>query len=88
MFSAFLETRFFATNKLIMESGAKQVVDLPCGYTARGIKLAKSDIRFFGLDLPAVTDVMTPAVRQVIGDNEKISYHAQRPCPGAGVLFA
>ena len=51
------------------------MVDLPCGYTARGVKLTKSGIDYYGFDLPAVIDAMKPAVNKLIGDNEKIRYH-------------
>lgn len=76
VFNSLPEARFFSSNNYIKESGAKTVVDLPCGYTARGIKLAKSGIRYFGLDLPAVTEAMTPAVEKTIGRNDMVSYHA------------
>ncbi len=72
--SALVESRFFSSNNFITGSGAKQVLDLPCGYTARGIKLSKSGIKYFGCDLPAVIDAVCPAVAQVIGDHENISY--------------
>ena len=39
-FNIMVESRFSATNKLIIESKPTQVMDLPCGYTPRGIKLA------------------------------------------------
>ena len=70
------ESRFFSFNNFIEKSGAKQVMDLPCGYTSRGIKLAKSGIRYFGMDLPAVIEAMDSAVKKTIGENENISYHA------------
>lgn len=70
------ESRFFSFNNFIEKSGAKQVMDLPCGYTARGIKLAKSGIRYFGMDLPAVIEAMESAVKKTIGENDNISYHA------------
>ena len=72
--SAMVESRFFASNNFIINSGAKQVLDLPCGYTARGIKLSKSGIKYFGCDLPAVIDAVCPAVAQVIGEHENIAY--------------
>ena len=75
VFTSMPEARFFSSNNFIRESGAKQVMDLPCGYTARGVKLAKSGIRYFGMDLPAVISEMKPAVKKMIGDNENISYH-------------
>ena len=74
VFNSLIETRFFSCNNFIKETGAKQVVDLPCGYTARGIKLAKSGIKFYGFDLPAVIDAIGPAVKQTIGENENIIY--------------
>lgn len=74
VFCSLIEARFFSCNKFIEKTGAKQVVDLPCGYTARGIKLSKKGIKYYGFDLPAVIDAMKPAVKQTIGDNEKISY--------------
>ena len=75
IFNSLPESRFFASNRYIIESGVKNVVDLPCGYTARGIKLAKSGIKFYGFDLPAVIDAMKPAVKETIGDNDNITYH-------------
>ena len=75
VFNSMPEARFFSSNNFIEESGIRQVMDLPCGYTARGIKLAKSGIRYFGMDLPAVISEMEPAVKKMIGDNENISYH-------------
>ena len=75
VFNSMPEARFFSSNNFIEESGTRCVMDLPCGYTARGIKLAKSGIRYFGMDLPAVISEMEPAVKKMIGDNENISYH-------------
>lgn len=74
VFNAIPEARFLASTNLIQSIGAKQVVDLPCGYTSRGIKLAKSGIRYFGFDLPAVTGTMEKSVKQIIGENEHIKY--------------
>ena len=74
VFNALTELRFHSFNNYIQRSGAKTVMDLPSGYTSRGIKLAKSGIKYFGLDLPAVIDAMKPAVKQVIGESENINY--------------
>ena len=75
-FNVAVEARFLGMNNFIRETGAKQVLDLPCGYTARGIKLAGSGVKYFGTDLPAVIDEIKPAVKQLIGDNENITYRA------------
>ncbi|MBQ2669222.1 MAG: STAS domain-containing protein [Clostridia bacterium] len=75
-FNVAVEARFLGMNNYIRETGAKQVLDLPCGYTSRGIKLAGSGIKYFGTDLPAVIDEIKPAVKQLIGDNKNITYSA------------
>ncbi len=76
VFNSHVEGRFFGINNYLKETGARQVLDLPCGYTARGIKLAESHVKYFGADLPAVIDAFQPAVKQVIGDNPDILYQA------------
>ncbi len=74
VFNAIPEARFIASTNLILSSDAKQVVDLPCGYTSRGIKLQKSNTRYFGFDLPAVTSVVGNAVKEIIGEDNAIKY--------------
>jgi anti-anti-sigma factor len=54
----------------------RQIVDLPCGYTSRGIRLSRQGRTYFGCDLPAVIDAMVPAVESIIGKRESITYHA------------
>lgn len=75
-FNTMVETRFTSSNRLILESGFREVVDLPCGYTSRGIKLAGTSVRYFGLDLPAVTELIAPAAEKVTGKNKGICYRA------------
>lgn len=70
------ESRFQAMNRLIEHMKDRQIVDLPCGYTSRGIRLSRQGRTYFGFDLPAVIDAMIPAVEGIIGKNEAISYHA------------
>lgn len=75
-YSILTETRFKAMNRLIEHMKDRQVVDLPCGYTSRGIRLSRQGRTYFGFDLPAVIDAMGPAVETIIGKNESITYHA------------
>ncbi len=70
------ESRFQAMNRLIEQMEDRQIVDLPCGYTSRGIRMSRQGRTYFGFDLPAVIDAMVPAVESIIGKNEAISYHA------------
>ena len=70
------ETRFRAVNRLIDHMQDRQIVDLPCGYTSRGIRLSRQGRTYYGFDLPAVIDAIGPAVESIIGKNETITYHA------------
>ncbi len=75
-YTILIETRFQTMNRLIEHREDRQIVDLPCGYTSRGIRLSRQGRTYFGFDLPAVIDAMAPAVETIIGKNENISYHA------------
>ena len=54
----------------------RTIVDLPCGYTARGIKMSNSGRNYYGFDLPAVIETIAPAVAKINGGNEAIRYAA------------
>jgi len=75
-YTILIETRFRAMNRLIEQRQGCQIVDLPCGYTSRGIRLSREGRTYFGYDLPAVIDAMAPAVESIIGKSELTSYHA------------
>ena len=70
------ESRFQSVNRLIECRTDRRIVDLPCGYTSRGIRMARQGRTYFGFDLPAVIDAMVPAVESVIGKHEAICYRA------------
>ena len=76
VFSTYVVTRFHGMNRLIASMPDRAIVDLPCGYTSRGIKMSHEGRTYFGFDLPAVIDAMTPAVAKIPGDYEKIHYAA------------
>ncbi len=71
-----LETRFQAMNHLIESHRDRQIADLPCGYTARGIRMSHQGRIYHGLDLPAVIDTIRPATATIIGKNGNIRYFA------------
>ncbi|MBR1606915.1 MAG: STAS domain-containing protein [Clostridia bacterium] len=75
-YTILIETRFQAMNRLIERMKGRQIVDLPCGYTSRGIRLSREGRTYFGFDLPAVIDAMIPAVDSIIGKRASIAYHA------------
>ena len=41
VFMTYTESRFQSMNRLVMSMPERTVVDLPCGYTARGLKLSR-----------------------------------------------
>lgn len=71
-----VEMRFYGTNEMILnDKTAKIVLDLGCGYTPRGIKLANFSLKYIGVDLPEVINTIRPAVKEIIGENKNICYH-------------
>ena len=75
-YSVLVESRFQTMNRMIESRKETQIVDLPCGYTSRGIRLSREGRIYFGFDLPAVIDAIRPAVEHIIGKNDRITYHA------------
>ena len=75
-YAVLTESRFQTMNRLIEHREDRQVADLPCGYTSRGIRLFRQGRTYYGFDLPAVIEDIGPAVESMIGKNETIAYHA------------
>ena len=76
VYAVYTESRFQLVNQLINSRPDRVVVDLPCGYTARGIKMSHQGRSYYGFDLPAVIDVLGPAAKEIYGENENIHYAA------------
>ena len=76
VFSTYVESRFHSVNRLIASMQDRTVVDLPCGYTARGIKMSHDGREYYGFDLPAVIDSMAPAVDKINSGDKTIHYAA------------
>ena len=76
IYTVLTESRFQIVNNLIQSFSDRVVVDLPCGYTARGIKMSRQGRTYYGFDLPAVTDDIGPAAAKIIGDDQNIHYAA------------
>ncbi|MBQ7564586.1 MAG: STAS domain-containing protein [Lachnospiraceae bacterium] len=74
-YTILVESRFQAMNRLVESMADRTVVDLPCGYTSRGIRMFRRERTYFGFDLPAVIDDIRPATEAIIGNNTLVSYH-------------
>ncbi|MBR2067409.1 MAG: STAS domain-containing protein [Solobacterium sp.] len=70
-----VEGRFQTMNRLVDSRKDSYVVDLPCGYTSRGIRMDRQGRSYVGLDLPAVIEEIRPAVQSIIGEKETITYN-------------
>lgn len=76
VYTVLTDSRFQIVNNLTRSFSDRIVVDLPCGYTARGIKMSRQGRAYYGFDLPAVTDDIGPATAKIIGDDKNIHYSA------------
>ena len=76
VFSSYVESRFHCVNRLLSSRPDRTIIDLPCGYTARGIKMSHMGRNYYGFDLPAVIDIIAPAVVKISDGDEAIHYAA------------
>ncbi|MBQ3335674.1 MAG: hypothetical protein IJG85_08860 [Eubacteriaceae bacterium] len=65
------EVRFKIGNNAVLHRKEPVVVDLPSGYSPRGFVMADAGRQYYGLDLPAVIDLMKPAVRKTMSDAQR-----------------
>ncbi len=63
-----METRYRTMGEMEKAAGCRTIVDLPCGYTPRGIQLAGSGMDYVGLDLPATIIEAEPVIRSLIDE--------------------
>ncbi|MBQ7193241.1 MAG: class I SAM-dependent methyltransferase, partial [Synergistaceae bacterium] len=73
--SVLIAMRFEATENYLRRSGVRQLMDLPCGYTSRGLRLAEKGFKYYGCDIPAVIDEFLPAVTNFLSTDEMKSIH-------------
>ncbi|MBQ4401009.1 MAG: STAS domain-containing protein, partial [Synergistaceae bacterium] len=73
--SAIIEMRFESTENYFTRSGLHQLVDLPCGYTSRGLRLAQKGFTYYGCDIPAVIDEFLPVVKNFLSAEDMKSIH-------------
>ena len=75
---ATFELRYRSMNAFIEATGAKTIVDLPCGYTPRALEDFVADKRYIACDLPAVAEEMGPLVDKILaqrGLRRDVAYH-------------
>ena len=60
------QARYEIYNALAARFGKTNIVDLPCGYTPRGMSVTSQGKHYFGLDLPIVISEMAGAAAKVM----------------------
>lgn len=60
------QARYEIYNALAARFGKTNIVDLPCGYTPRGMSVTSQGKHYFGLDLPIVISEMADAAAKVM----------------------
>ena len=71
VFNVSQEARFNIYNNASFQRNEPAIVDLPSGYSPRCFKAANAGKRYYGLDLPAVIDIMKPAAEKTMSDEQK-----------------
>lgn len=69
--AVFLEIRFRTTGALAENSGCRTIVDLPCGYTPRGLQAVRRNRPYIGLDLPATISEVERVIMPMV-DKDKL----------------
>ena len=75
--AVFLEIRFRTVGVMAEKEGSAgsadgfTIVDLPCGYTPRGLQISQKNRRYIGLDLPATISEMEQVVMPLVRDEKK-----------------
>lgn len=71
------EARYLMTNEMIRGYEATNVIEIPCGYTPRGLLLSNEGYKYVGLDYPIVISDLAPAVRAMCDKySHRVSYEA------------
>lgn len=69
--AVFLEIRFRTTWALAENSGCRTIVDLPCGYTPRGLQAARANRSYIGLDLPATISEAEHVIMPMVDEDKR-----------------
>ena len=65
------ELRYVALNRTIKETGYRNLMDLPCGYTPKVFEFTAKGMNYNGCDLPAVINDFAPLVESMADDEIK-----------------
>ncbi len=64
-FAVIQEARYSFINRYAENSGISNIMDVGCGFSPRGLVMARKGLRYLGCDLESAVGAMTKVVRQV-----------------------
>lgn len=66
-----METRYRTIMAMALDSGCKTEVDLPYGYTPRGIQITREGMHYVGLDLPAAIEEAQDSILKLVDPDKR-----------------
>lgn len=70
-FAVIQEARYSFINRYVEDSGFANIMDVGCGFSPRGLVMARKGLRYLGCDLESAVNAMSGIVRRV-NESEKL----------------
>ena len=65
-----MEVRYRTIEAMFEKTGYNTIIDLPCGFTSRGLSLSRKGKKYIGLDLPQTIEELNPVIKSLIAENK------------------
>ena len=65
-----MEVRYRTIEALFEKTGYNTIIDLPCGFTPRGLSISSKGKKYIGLDLPQTIEEFNPVIQSLIEENK------------------
>lgn len=74
-----MEVRYKTIEAMFGKTGYNTIIDLPCGFTPRGISISRKGKKYIGLDLPQTIEEINPVIQSLVEENKdkfsNLHYH-------------
>ena len=64
--------RYEAVNLFVRKAGNRNILDIACGFSPRGLELSKEGYRYVGGDLQMVVPVISPLIKDLAGESSEL----------------
>ena len=65
-----MEVRYRTIESMFEKTGYNTLIDLPCGFTSRGLSISRKGKKYIGLDLPQTIEELNPIIQSLISENK------------------